>query len=81
MKEKERNPAILQHQANIWGICVQYLGQGHWSPPIDLWRISPASEAPGSLGQMSKGNNTGFLSDRTVNNFCRWQRSKNCVTF
>ena len=45
----------------------------------DLWRISPASEPPGSLGQMSMGYNRGFeWSYMTIS---RWRRSKSCVRF
>ena len=42
---------------------------------IDLERTSSASEAPGSLGQMSMGNNMGFLNDctqQTVVDVIRW---------
>ena len=33
-----------------------------WPAAIDLWRISPDSEAPGSVDQMSMGNNMVHLS-------------------
>ena len=37
-------------------------------PAIGLWRISPASEAPGSVGQMSRGNNMGVFEWSYITN-------------
>ena len=47
---------------------------------IGLWRISPASEPPGSLSQMSMGDHMGFRMT-VLNKLCRWPTIISCVTF
>ena len=50
-------------------------------PVIDLWRISPASsEAPGSLRQMSTGNNVMLLHNRLIDNRELLQRHRQSKT-